>query len=80
MINVTGPPQGVSRHTLYGYPYVVSMQSLGGGQYRVINWTIENEAGPGEAYSAYGLAPVTNNFTERIICLDRATARTVDAN
>ncbi len=67
LINITGIPPGVSGTTLYGYPYVLSVQNKGGGQYRLINWTIENLAGEGKAYSAYALSPVTDNFTARIV-------------
>ncbi len=70
LVNITGLPPGVSGTTLYGYPYVLSVQTIGSGAsatYRLINWTIENSAGPGTAYTAYGLTPVTDNFTSRIV-------------
>jgi outer membrane protein assembly factor BamB len=64
-INVTAAPTGVSAGTLYGYPYVLSVQSLGGGVYRLINWTIENNAGNWVAAGGGGVATV-DNFTARI--------------
>jgi hypothetical protein len=38
--------------TLYTEPYVLSVQNLGGGEYRLINWTIYGD---------------TDNFTERVL-------------
>jgi hypothetical protein len=67
LINITGVPSGVSGTTLYGYPYAYSIQNQGGGNYRLIKWTIENSAGEGTAYTAYALSPVTDNFTARIV-------------
>jgi hypothetical protein len=63
-INVSGP-SGLSRHTLYGYPYVLSIQNLGGGNYRLINWTIENNAGFWR-FAGGGSQLTVDNFTERI--------------
>jgi|GEM_PF-380978 len=72
VVNITGPPPGVAAGTLYAGPHVLSIQNLGNSvplaqRYRLINWTIENNAGPGYAYNAYGLQPVVDNFTARII-------------
>ncbi len=64
-INVTAAPSGVSAGTLYGYPYVLSVQNLGGGNYRLINWTIENNAGNWVSAGGGGVATV-DNFTARI--------------
>ena len=67
-INVTGPPSGVSSHTLYGYPYVLSVQTIGSGaaaQYRLINWTIENNAGYWR-FAGGGSQLTVDNFTQRI--------------
>ncbi|MGE5637604.1 MAG: PQQ-binding-like beta-propeller repeat protein, partial [Chloroflexota bacterium] len=68
VVNITGPIPGVPAGTLYAGPYVLSIQNLGAGKgYRLINWTIENNAGPGYAYNAYGQQPIVDNFTARII-------------
>ncbi len=68
-VNVTGPPSGVSDGTLYAYPYVLSVQNLGFAvpadqRYRLINWTIENNAGDWSTYSAS--QEVVDNFTLRV--------------
>jgi hypothetical protein len=63
-INVSGP-EGLSGNTLYGYPYVLSIQNLGGGNYRLINWTIENNAGNWVA-AIGGRQTTVENFNERI--------------
>jgi hypothetical protein len=66
--NVTGPPSGVSSGTLGGYPYVYSIQSIGYGpsaQYRLIKWTVENNAG-NWVTAGGGMQPTVDNFTERI--------------
>ncbi len=64
-INITGPPPGVSAGTLYGYPYVLSVQNLGGGNRRLINWTIENNAG-NWVYGGGGGQPVIDDFDARV--------------
>jgi hypothetical protein len=67
--NVTGPPAGVGAGTLYAYPYVYSVQTIGSGstaQYRLLKWTIESDAGQ-QVYSPYGTPPVVDNFTQRLI-------------
>ena len=72
VINITGPLPGIGSGTPYAGPNVLSIQNLGNSvpaaqRYRLINWTIENNAGPGYAYNAYGLQPVVDNFTARVI-------------
>ena len=64
-LNLTGPPSGISAGTLGDYPYVYSIQSMGSGQYRLIKWTIENNAG---IWTTGGGGSVTtvDNFTQRI--------------
>jgi outer membrane protein assembly factor BamB len=69
-INVTGPPSGVSGNTLYGYPYVLSVQNLGTSipveeRYRLINWSIENNAGYWR-FAGGGSQLTVDNFTQRI--------------
>lgn len=66
LVNITGPPSGVGAATLYEYPNCYSVQNLGGGRYRLIQWTIENDAGQ-ISYSAYGTPPIIDNFTARVI-------------
>ncbi len=63
--NITGPSSGISGNTLYGYPYVLSVQNQGGGKYRLINWTIENNAGFWTTGILGGQTAV-DNFTQRI--------------
>jgi len=69
-INVTGPPSGISGHQLYGYPYVLSVQNLGNSvpaaqRYRLINWSIENNAGYWR-FAGGGSQLTVDNFTQRI--------------
>jgi len=64
-VNVTGLPTGVSGATLYANSNVLSVQSMGAGQYRLINWTIQNNAGSTLA-GASGRTTV-DNFTQRIL-------------
>jgi len=63
--NVTGPPASLSGHTLYGYPYVLSVQNLGGGNYRLINWTIENNAGE-RIITNDPVQPAVDDFNARV--------------
>jgi hypothetical protein len=63
--NITGSPPGVSTGELYGYPYVLSVQNLGGGEYRLTNWTIENNAGNWVAAGA-GMQPTIDDFYARV--------------
>lgn len=66
--NVTGPPPGVSAGTLYNDPYVLSIQTIRIGtttSYRLINWTIENDAGL-PSMGVAGGQPTVDNFTARI--------------
>jgi len=68
-LNLTGPPPGVTAGTLYAYPYVLSIQDLGAAaapkRYRLINWTIENNAGQWRA--AGGGAQLTvDDFKARV--------------
>ncbi len=64
-VNVTGLPTGVSGATSYAKSYVLSVQSIGGGNYRLINWTIQNNGGSSLA-GATGRTTV-DNFTQRIV-------------
>jgi len=63
--NITGPSSDMSGNTLYGYPDVFSVQSQGGGKYRLIKWTIENNAGQWGS-SGGGQVTTVDNFTARI--------------
>ncbi|MGD6808647.1 MAG: PQQ-binding-like beta-propeller repeat protein [Candidatus Bathyarchaeia archaeon] len=63
--NITGPTSGISVNNLYASPYVLSVQSMGGGKYRLLNWTIENNAG----YWSTGILggqTVVDDFSMRI--------------
>ena len=64
-VNITGPPSGISAGTFYDDPWMLSVQTLGGGNYRLINWTIANNAGY-EVTASYGAQPIVDNFTRRI--------------
>jgi len=66
VVNVTGP-SGLSGSTLYAYPNVLSVQNLGGGNYRLINWTIANNAGQEGTYTGRWTETVIDNFTARIM-------------
>ena len=68
--NITGPPSNFSVHNLYGYPNVLSVQNLGNSlpvsqRYRLINWSIESNAGIWAASGGGGVS-VDQNFTHRI--------------
>ncbi|HLN46489.1 MAG TPA: PQQ-binding-like beta-propeller repeat protein [Candidatus Sulfotelmatobacter sp.] len=66
--NFTGPPSGVSSNTFYADPWVLSLQTIGSGstaKYRLINWTIANNAGI-KTLGSLGAQPVVDNFTQRI--------------
>jgi len=66
--NITGPPTGVAAGTLYRDPWVLSIQTIGSGanaKYRLINWTIANNAGT-EVVGIGGGQPTIQNFTQRI--------------
>ena len=52
--------------TFYNDPYVLSVQSLGGGQYALINWTVEDLVKPNSMFTQSTLGS-NNNFTARII-------------
>jgi outer membrane protein assembly factor BamB len=62
-VNITGLPSGVSGSTFYADPYVLSVQRLG-SSYRLINWTIEDNAGSWESGAAG--RTVVNDFTARV--------------
>ncbi len=64
--NITGPSSDMSGHTLYGYPYVLSVQTLSPGNYRLIKWTIENNAGQWTSSGGGNVATV-DNFPARIV-------------
>ncbi len=63
--NITGQPTGVGAGTYYRDPWCLSIQTIGGGQYRLINWTIANNAGT-EVIGIGGGQPTIQNFTQRI--------------
>ncbi|HLN46245.1 MAG TPA: PQQ-binding-like beta-propeller repeat protein, partial [Candidatus Sulfotelmatobacter sp.] len=64
--NFTGLPSGVSGTTFYRDPWVLSIQNLGTGKgYRLINWTIANNAGT-EQIGIGGGQSVVDNFTARV--------------
>ena len=66
--NFTGVPSGVSTGTFYSDPWMLSIQTIGSGatvQYRLINWTIANNAGT-ETVGIGGGQPLVDNFTARI--------------
>ena len=69
-LNITGPPPDFSVHNVYGYPWVLSVQNLGNlvpvaQRYRLINWSLENNAGIWAA-SGGGSVSTDQNFTHRI--------------
>ncbi|XHH10574.1 MAG: PQQ-binding-like beta-propeller repeat protein [Candidatus Bathyarchaeia archaeon] len=69
-INLTGPPSSFGSTNVYGYPWVLSVQNLGASipasqRYRLINWSIENNAGNWVAAGGGSVAN-ENNFTKRI--------------
>ncbi|MGZ4849935.1 MAG: hypothetical protein ACXV2C_00985 [Candidatus Bathyarchaeia archaeon] len=66
--NFTGVPSGVSTGTFYADPWVLSIQTIGSGSsaaYRLINWTIANNAGSEQVHGG-GAQTVVDNFTARI--------------
>jgi len=66
--NFTGPPTGVTAGTFYADPWVLSIQTIGSGvtaKYRLINWTIANNAGT-EVIGIGGGQPTIDNFSARI--------------
>lgn len=66
--NFTGVPSGVNTGTYYSDPWVLSIQTIGSGstaKYRLINWTIANNAGT-EVIGIGGGQPTIDNFTQRI--------------
>jgi outer membrane protein assembly factor BamB len=68
-VNFTGPPQGLSGHTFYADPWVLSIQTIGSGataQRRLINWTIANNAGSELIGGGLGVQPIVDNFTQRV--------------
>jgi len=61
IMNVTG-----MSGTFYNDPYVLSVQNLGGGRYRLINWTAADMVKPNSMFASATIG--TNaNFTARII-------------
>jgi outer membrane protein assembly factor BamB len=67
--NFTGPPTGVTAGTFYADPWVLSIQTIGSGataRYRLINWTIANNAGTTVVGAGLGAQPIVDNFTQRI--------------
>ena len=52
--------------TFYNDPYVLSVQSLCGGQYALINWTVEDLVKPNSMFPQSTIGS-NNNFTARII-------------
>ena len=69
-INLTGPPSSFGSTTVYGYPWVLSVQNLGTSipaaqRYRLINWSLENNAGNWVAAGGGSVAN-ENDFSKRI--------------
>ena len=62
LVNVSGASSGMSAGELYANPYVLSVQRIG-SSYRLINWTIDNNAG---VWVAGAGNVITDNFTLRI--------------
>ena len=70
-VNLTGRPTEIGAPTMYVYPYMLSIQNLGTSvplaqRYRLINWTIENNAGQWRAAIGGGQLTI-QNFTERLM-------------
>ena len=66
--NITGPPTGVTAGTYYRDPWVLSIQTIGSGssaKYRLINWTIANNAGT-PTVGIGGGQPTIQNYTQRV--------------
>lgn len=66
--NFTGAPQNVTAGTFYKDPWMLSIQTIRIGsttQYRLINWTIANNAGT-ETIGIGGGQPLVDNFTARV--------------
>jgi hypothetical protein len=64
-LNLTGVPPGISTGTLYAYPNLYSIQTIGSGanvQYRLIKWNMENNAGLWQFAGGGGQVTV-DNFT-----------------
>lgn len=67
-INITGVAPGLNAGTLYAYPNLYSIQTIGSGtsvQYRLIKWNMENNAGLWQ-FGGGGGQPTIDNFTTRI--------------
>lgn len=62
--NITGVPSGMNAGTLYGYPNVYSIQTVG-SKYFLIKWNVENNGG-NWAYGGGGGQTTVTNFTQRI--------------
>ncbi|MEM2130219.1 MAG: PQQ-binding-like beta-propeller repeat protein [Candidatus Bathyarchaeia archaeon] len=62
--NITGVPSGVSTGTVYGYPYVYSIQTIG-TTYRLIKWNVENNAGIW-TYGGGGAQTTVQDFSLRV--------------
>jgi PQQ-like domain len=65
--NVTGLPSGISGSTMYSDPYVYSIQNLGGGSYRLIEWSISRTTEAIISNMVTQMGQSTNNFTARIV-------------
>jgi outer membrane protein assembly factor BamB len=66
--NITAQPTGVGAATYYRDPWVLSIQTIGSGssaKYRLINWTIANNAGT-EVIGIGGGQPTIQDFNQRI--------------
>jgi hypothetical protein len=66
--NITAQPTGVGAGTYYRDPWCLSIQTIGSGstvQYRLINWTIANNAGT-EVIGIGGGQPTIQDFNQRI--------------
>jgi hypothetical protein len=66
--NITGVDVGLNAGTLYGYPNVYSIQTIGSGssaRYRLIQWNVENNGG-NWGYGGGGGQTTEQNFSRRI--------------
>ena len=66
--NITAQPTGVGAGTYYRDPWCLSIQTIGSGasaQYRLINWTIANNAGT-ETIGIGGGQPTIQDFNQRV--------------
>jgi outer membrane protein assembly factor BamB len=66
--NITGVDTGLNAGTLYAYPNVYSIQTIGSGasvRYRLIQWNVENNGG-NWGYGGGGSQQTVQNFSMRV--------------